>query len=202
MRILAVSDKEVEFLYSPSVRDGFHDIDLIVGCGDLSSRYLEYIVTQLNVPLVYVPGNHDEDNLNVPGGRPLDGQVVYLKGLTIAGLGGSRRYKMDGRHQYTETEMTFRILQLAPRLSIARARWRRGLDVLITHAPPLQIHDGSDLPHMGFAGYRRFLQTFRPRLMLHGHSHSNRNLEETVTLYEGCQVVNVYPYRLIDLEVA
>lgn len=33
--------------------------DAVVSCGDLPFEYLEYIVTVLSVPLLYVPGNHD-----------------------------------------------------------------------------------------------------------------------------------------------
>ena len=33
--------------------------DLVIGCGDLPFDYLEYLVSRLDVPLLYVPGNHD-----------------------------------------------------------------------------------------------------------------------------------------------
>ena len=105
MKILALSDRVVSRIYSSTVREQFADVELIIGCGDLPAYYLEYVVTQLNVPLVYVPGNHDPDDLIVPGGIPADGKIVKLNGAVIVGLGGSRRYKPKGRHQYTEAEM-------------------------------------------------------------------------------------------------
>ena len=37
----------------------FSEIELILGCGDLPYPYLENLLTFLNVPLFYVPGNHD-----------------------------------------------------------------------------------------------------------------------------------------------
>jgi uncharacterized protein len=37
----------------------FNEIELILGCGDLPYPYLENLLTFLNVPLMYVPGNHD-----------------------------------------------------------------------------------------------------------------------------------------------
>lgn len=202
MKILALSDQTVDFIYSPTVRERFADLDLIIGCGDLPASYLEYVVTQLNVPLVYVPGNHDPDNLHVPGGRSIDGISIRLKGLTVCGLGGSRRYKEDGRHQYTEAQMQWRVVQLASRLWPNRLRLGRGMDVLVTHAPPLHIHDSSDLPHVGFAAFRGLLQAFRPRLMLHGHAHSNRNIEITDTRYFETRIVNVFPYRVVELAVS
>lgn len=202
MRILALSDEIVDFIYSPMVRERFEGVDLIVGCGDLPAAYLEYVVTQFNVPLVYVPGNHDPDELHVPGGLSLDGGVTRLRGQTVAGLGGCRRYKRDGRHQYTEAEMQWRVVQLAPRLSLARLRRGRGLDLFVSHAPPLDIHDGPDLTHRGFAAFRAFLQAFRPALMLHGHSHVQRNLQATDTAFLHTRVVNVYPYRVLELPEA
>jgi Icc-related predicted phosphoesterase len=198
MKILAVSDEEVGFLYDSGIRDSLRNVKLIVGCGDLAPRYLEYVVTQLNVPLVYVPGNHDADTFRVPGGLDVDGCVARAAGLTIGGLGGSRRYKPDGRHQYTESQMQWRVVQLAPKMILNRLRRGRGLDVLVTHSPPLGIHDGVDLAHQGFAAFRSLLAAFRPSLMLHGHSHSSRNVEATDTLYLSTRVLNVYPFRLIE----
>jgi len=198
MKILALSDEEVGFIYAPGMRESLGDVELIVGCGDLPARYLEYVVTQLNVPLVYVPGNHDPDDLRVPGGRLLDGSVVHVAGFTIGGLGGSRRYKRDGCHQYTESEMQWRVVQLAPRLVGSRLRRGRGLDIFISHSPPLGIHDGADPAHQGFAAFRSFLSAFRPSLMLHGHSHARRNVETMETQFLDTHVLNVYPYRLID----
>ncbi|HEX9013060.1 MAG TPA: hypothetical protein VF813_06070, partial [Anaerolineaceae bacterium] len=58
VKILTVSDVQVNLLYSPRVQDRFADVDLIVSCGDLPYYYLEYIISMLDVPLVYVFGNH------------------------------------------------------------------------------------------------------------------------------------------------
>ncbi|MEW6568581.1 MAG: metallophosphoesterase [Chloroflexota bacterium] len=201
MRILALSDQVMDFLYSPLVGERFGDVDVLVSCGDLPAYYLEYMVTQLNVPLLYVPGNHDPDDLRVPGGRALDGAVARVEGALFAGLGGSRRYKPDGRHQYSEGEMQWRVAQLAVRLWLSRLRGGRGLDVVVTHAPPLHIHDAPDLPHLGFASFLGLLTVFRPRLLLHGHSHAQRNIEITDTTVSGTRIVNVFPYRVIDLAV-
>ena len=60
------------------------------------------------------------------------------------GLGGSMRYK-PGEHQYTEWEMRRRVFKLFPKLV-----WRRGFDILVTHAPAYQLNDARDLPHQGF----------------------------------------------------
>ena len=76
VRVLAVSDVVEEGLYADlgPVRGA----DIILGCGDLPFEYLGYLMNALDVPLVFVPGNHDPD---------LSGYRVSRAGLTLrAGL--------------------------------------------------------------------------------------------------------------------
>ena len=199
MQILAVSDEVVGFLYSQAVQDRFRDVDLILGCGDLPSGYLEYLVTELNVPLLYVPGNHDPDDMAVPGGESIDGRIVERGGLRFAGLGGCLRYKPEGRHQYTENEMGLRTAALLPTVLLARTLRGRGLDVLVTHAPPRGVHEGPDRVHQGFVALRTFVHWARPHVMVHGHSHIHANVEESETILKGTRVVNVFPYRRLEI---
>lgn len=199
MRILAVSDEVVGFLYSQAVQDRFREVDLILGCGDLPAGYLEYLVTELNVPMLYVPGNHDPDDLAVPGGESIDGRIVERGGLRFAGLGGSPRYKADGRHQYTENEMRLRTALWLPSITLARVLRGRGFDVLVTHSPPRGIHEGPDHVHQGFMALRNLIHWARPRVMVHGHSHIHANLDEGETILQETRVVNVFPYRLVEI---
>jgi Icc-related predicted phosphoesterase len=200
MKILALSDHIVEPIYSPAVRQRYPFVDLILGCGDLPAYYLEYVECQYNVPLLYVAGNHDPDNFAVPGGQDIDGRIARVKGLTIVGLGGSRRYKSDGRHQYSESEMHLRMVPVLPRLLWRRLRSGYGADILVAHAPPRGIHDASDLAHIGFEAFRRLIRAVRPRLVLHGHVHLWSGTETRETALDGTRVLNVYPAQLIELE--
>jgi len=199
MIILALSDEVVPVLYGANLRERYANTDLIVSCGDLPPEYLEYIVSVLNVPLLYVPGNHDADDLHVWGGQSVDGRVVRIEGLTIAGLGGCRRYKPQGRHQYSEGEMVWRVAKLALKLLFQRLLTRRKLDLFITHAPPFGIHDGKDLAHIGFIAFRGLIHIFKPSWMLHGHTHLKRNIDTTVSEMSGSKIVNVYPFRIVDI---
>lgn len=201
MKILALSDKVVPFIYGERVDETYGDVDLAVGCGDLPARYLEYVLTVLNVPLVYVPGNHDKDDFKVQGGRSADGRMVTVRGLRILGLGGSPRYKPRGRHQYTETEMRRRLLSVLPEILWRRLLGRRGFDILLAHAPPRGIHDAQDPAHVGFRTFLDLMRWARPWLMLHGHMHVIRNIERTETEYADTRVLNVYPYRMVSIEV-
>ncbi len=176
MKILAVSDEVVDRLYSHQVAQNFRGIDLILGCGDLPYEYLEFLVSALNVPLVYVPGNHDplydaeNPATQAEGCRMLDKRVAQVKGLSLAGLGGSIRYKPGHPNQYTQSQMYWRTVTFMPALFLNRLRTGRVVDIMIAHSPPLGIHDDSDSAHIGFSAFRDLIRTFKPRYFLHGHT--------------------------------
>lgn len=187
----------------------------MIGCGDLPFDYLEYLVSRVNVPLYYVPGNHDPSlkepdttwtplravvELPPPGPEGcinVDGRVVEVRGLRIAGLGGSLRYK-EGPNQYSQAQMGRRALRLELRLRLNRVRNGRKLDVLVTHAPPFGLVQAEDAAHVGFVAFLRLIRSFRPLLAVHGHIHPyGRVLPERKV--GPTRVVNAVPFRLIEL---
>jgi Icc-related predicted phosphoesterase len=206
MKILCISDQVVPLIYSTNARGRFSDIDLVLSCGDLPYYYLEFVATVLNVPCFYVHGNHDQPEhksdgriLEEPGGWVnLDRRTVAVKDLLIGGLEGCLRYKPMAKYQYTDAGMRFRAWQMIPSLLLNRARYGRYLDILITHAPPLGIQDGPDLPHQGFQVYLWLMKQFRPRYLLHGHKHIYGR-ETRQSRYQDTQVVNIHPFRVIEL---
>ncbi|HEX7541968.1 MAG TPA: metallophosphoesterase [Anaerolineales bacterium] len=207
MQILAVSDVVVDRLYSAPIAEHFCDIDMILGCGDLPYEYLEFLVSLLNVPLLYVPGNHDPQyNERNPAARAdgcdlLDQRVVRVKGLNLAGLGGSIRYKPAPPNQYTQTKMYLRVISLLPGLLRQRVQTGGVLDIMIAHSPPQGIHDDNDPAHVGFLAFRDFIRVFKPRYFLHGHTLVYKsNLLPPVTQMGATTVINVYPYRLLEVE--
>jgi Icc-related predicted phosphoesterase len=207
VKILAISDKVAEVLYSRAIREQYGDVDLIISCGDLPFYYLEYIISSLNVPGFFVYGNHDFNtrfttegrvNIHPPGWVNLDGRSLHAAGLLLAGLEGSVRYRPDGVHQYTQSETQRKALRLLPRLILNRLQHGRYLDILVSHAPPYGIHDGPDYAHIGFKAFLTLMERFRPRYLLHGHKHVY-GLEPTRTTYHETEVINVYPYRVIEI---
>jgi len=188
VRVLAVSDEvDDALLANPSAVRG---VELIMACGDLPMGYLSSLMNCLEVPLVFVPGNHDSDlsgyrtsraGLTLRAGMPVrppwpegavnaDGRVIDVAGLRVGGLGGCRRYS-SGPNQYTDRQQARRALALR-----ARARWRRlrdgrGIDVLLAHAPPRGVGDGEDPPHRGFTALHSLVTAVRPAALLHGHVH-------------------------------
>jgi uncharacterized protein len=212
MKILTISDKVDELLYSPAIKHLFGDVDLILGCGDLPHYYLEFIVTMLGGPLFYVIGNHanevkglygPKEEWKYPGGcENIDGRVVRYRGLLIAGLDGSMRYNNNEHFQYTEREMVWKVWSLAPALVLNKLLQGRYLDILITHAPPLGIHDRPDPCHRGFRAFRTLMDRFPPRYLIHGHIHVYSPLEVKESLYGRTWVINTYGYRTLEIDEA
>lgn len=209
MRLLAISDRIEKSLYDSSVRQRFGDVDMVISCGDLPYYYLEYLVSALDRPLFFVRGNHQslvEHTVGGPRTEPwgavdLDGRAIEHEGLLMAGLEGSPRYN-KGPYQYTESEMRVRALRLVPSLLLNRARHGRYLDLLVTHAPPLDIHDQPDRAHRGFAVFRWLLTTFQPRWMLHGHIHLYHPHIVTRSTFHKSEIINCYGHRTLDLDFA
>jgi Icc-related predicted phosphoesterase len=206
LKILAISDMVVDRLYSTQVAERFRDIGMILSCGDLPYEYLEFLVTSMNVPLLYVPGNHDPAfNDQIPDARAdgcdhLDGKVKSVKGLNIAGMGGSIRYRPGVPNQYTQSQMYSRMSSLVPKLLWYIPRHGNILDLFIAHSPPRGIHDDDDQAHVGFSAFNDFIKAFKPRYFLHGHTMVYKtNITSSITMVGTTTVINVYPYRIIEI---
>ena len=207
-KLLAVSDQTIERIYSLSANGHFNDIDIILGCGDLPYTYLEYLVSILNKPLFYVPGNHDPSYeprnkaSYAEGGSNLDLKTATIKNTLIAGFGGSIRYRPDGVNQYTQPQATQRALRLMLRLLFNRLQYGRTLDILITHSPPYGIHDEQDeVAHLGLKAINLLIRWAQPRYVLHGHTHFFRhNLAASTTQVGPTTVMNIFPYKVIEIE--
>ena len=113
MKILVLADEESKALWDYYTPDKLQGVEMIIACGDLKAEYLEFLVTMTNLPLFYVPGNHDSKyETNPPDGCVcIDDKIVEYKGVRMLGFGGSMRYK-KGPYQYNEKEMRHRIWKL------------------------------------------------------------------------------------------
>lgn len=209
-KLLTVSDEIVESLWTDRVAERFGSVDLVLAAGDLPFDYLDFLVSALDRPLVFVPGNHDADLSGYSrrrglwlaagfparypgpdGGVNADGRVVEVAGLRIAGLGGSIRYN-EGPNQWTERQQSRRAARLV------RAARRRPVDVLLTHSPPLGVGDRDDPPHRGFACLHTVVDRLKPAVLVHGHIHPHgqpvpdRSMGET-------RVLNTVGYRILEV---
>ncbi len=198
MKILAISDNVLPQLENTqNLRRTYSDAELLLSAGDMPAPYLDLIATTLNLPVFYVKGNHDTQyEPGSPGGDDLNGRVLRYKGLSFAGLEGSPRYNREPL-QYSEGEMLLMVLRLAPKLLWRRLRYGYGVDVMVTHAPPRDIHDRSDRAHRGFQSYRLLLNLYHPRYLLHGHVDTWDNRKPTVTEYNGSTIININPVKML-----
>jgi len=214
--VLAVSDEADDALVCDPA--AVRTAEVILACGDLPFDYLDTLMNVLDVPLAFVPGNHDPDvsgyrtsraGLTLRAGLPArppwpagavnaDGRVVDVAGLRLAGLGGCLRYR-DGPNQYTDRQQARRARMLRGRAWWRRRRDGRAVDVLLTHAPPRGVGDGDDPPHRGFTALPGLVTALRPTALLHGHVHPNgspaapRRLGRTV-------VCNVTGWHLLEID--
>jgi len=125
----------------------------------------------------------------------LHGRIVRIGGLKILGLEGSIWYN-GGPFQYTEGQMSSVIRRL--RLTLW---WERGIDMVVTHAPPRHIQDGDDLCHRGFQCFRRLIDKYEPRYFIHGHIHRQfSDPSERVTAEKKTRVINTYGYHLLEVD--
>ncbi len=194
MKILCLADEESRSYWDYFKKEKLADIDLIISCGDLRSEYLTFLVTMGHAPLLYVHGNHDEGYATRPpeGCDCIDDQVVEFRGLRIAGLGGCLRYR-PGKFQYTEDMMQKRIRRMSRKL-------KKGVDIVVAHAPIRGIGDMEDLPHRGFAVFRPLLETYEPMFFLHGHIHAcYGHGQRQEYAYSGTRIINVEPTYVLEI---
>jgi Icc-related predicted phosphoesterase len=180
-------------------------------------------MSTLNKPLLFVFGNHNlrymplytghvdsfgrvrlggqgHDGYSPTGGTYIGSRARREKTLLVAGLGGSLWYN-GGENQYKEYQVVLRILKLLPRLLYNRLRFGRYLDLLLTHAPPFGIHDQEDPCHRGFKTFLWFMRKFRPKFLVHGHTHLYSASAIRKTRYEQTTVVNAYDHVVLDVKI-
>jgi Icc-related predicted phosphoesterase len=212
IRTLAVSDQIDPRIHSATLRQRIPDVQIVFGCGDLPSRYLEFLADVLERPVYFVLGNHHEEwtkdsqtgkTYDPMGCIKLNGTILKDKStrLIVGGLPGSPKYSGEGGQQYSELQMYTKIARMIPKMMVRRIRDGRWIDVLITHAPPRGVNDRKDVAHRGFKSIRWFLRTFKPRYHLHGHVHLYDRNEQFQTECDRTTVINVYPFQKIDLEI-
>jgi Icc-related predicted phosphoesterase len=225
MRILAISDTSERLLYDDFQPERWRSqVDVIISCGDLNHEYLEFLVTVLDAPLLYVAGNHDASFRTRPpeGCQDIDGRVVRIGGLRIAGIAGSMQYNAGrDKYQYTERQMGARMRRLGLKV------WRAGgVDVMVSHAAPLYCPafkrcpapigsgkpcthpecpshlaaclDATDRCHLGFDAFRRFILRHRPRYWLHGHNHLTYAWTPRMASIGETTIINAYGHYLLD----
>jgi Icc-related predicted phosphoesterase len=92
---------------------------------------------------------------------------------------------------------------------ISKLHWKirklGGVDIVVTHAPPLGVGDDEDPAHKGFETFLELIELYKPKYLLHGHVHLRYGTDPTrVRQYGDTAVINVserYTLELPDVEV-
>jgi uncharacterized protein len=196
LKILAVSDFIDKSLTQMVENKTLEPVDLIVSCGDMAPEYLIFLKNKLEKPLFYVKGNHDirYDPSNLLGCENIHAKLIRFKTLNILGLEGSIWYS-GGINQYTDKQMDKIIFRLWFSL------WRKGgVNIVVTHAPPRDVHDGPDHCHTGFDSFVKLIKKKKPDYFIHGHIHKEfNNIEQRTTMVNSTKVINTCGFTILKL---
>jgi uncharacterized protein len=210
MRILAVADAVSPVVYSENFPKNLPPFELILSAGDFPGHVLEFMATKQTLQPIYVLGNHGNayirdaqtDEVRLPGGCiNAHMKIIDYKGLLIAGIEGSGRYR-PGDHQYTEIQYAWMTAQLSAKLTLNKLTKGRALDILLTHASPKGPHEGEDYPHRGIPAFNRFVEKWKPKLHVHGHVHLNGvNAPREYVTESGVRVINAFEFTMIEVDL-
>jgi Icc-related predicted phosphoesterase len=137
-----------------------------------------------------VKGNHDTPTPFPEGITDLHLRKVEFGGLTFGGFNGSWKYKPRGHFPYEQAEATALIERLP------------AVDILVSHNSPRHVHDKEDETHYGFEGLNTYITRHQSRLLLHGHSHVNRespsldapeSSDSTGIMWPNCSATVLFP---------
>lgn len=196
MRIMLLADAADKALWDHLDRRLLEGIDLVLSCGDLPAEYLSFLTCFTDAPILYVHGNHDANYAKKPpeGCICVEDDIYVYKGIRILGLGGSMKYRM-APNMYSEGEMKGRVRKLWWKLFR-----RKGFDILLTHAPALDLGDQQDLPHRGFKAFVKLIERYSPKYMVHGHVHPQYTIEfKRERQLNNTTIINAYKRYIIDI---
>lgn len=177
---LAYTDKYINYIKSLNQED--YDICLILG--DLSGSDFETIKAIISDEKLYgIVGNHDSINaLEANNIKNINGQVIECKGVKIAAIMGSNRYKSGAYGMITQEECS----DLAKNMNSA--------DILVSH-DKAYVFDRNDNVHDGLRGITEYI--YKNHIPLHIHGHLHEEMEET--LKNGTKSIDVYQIKLMEV---
>lgn len=160
------------------------NFDICITLGDISGNDFEIIKKYVSTDKLYgIIGNHDSlDALEQNGITNINGQVIECKGVKIAAIMGSNRYKSGDFGMLTQEEC----IELEQNMQAA--------DILISH-DKAYIYDRHDNVHDGLKGITDYI--YRNHIPLHIHGHLHEEYEET--LKNGTKSICLYQIKLLEI---
>lgn len=166
-----------------------NDFDCVLFLGDIFREDVEKIVGYANEkPCYYALGNHDgsHQNENIQGLENIDGEVIDINGVCIAGLSCGPRYKSGDYAMRTEKEME----EIANKLGRS--------DILVSHESPYHFMSETR-SHGGFKAISDYISRIQPQLHIFGHHHDRfeGTYEKTkeICIYK-CAIISTSPFSI------
>ncbi len=188
LKILFITDTHGMLYYEKDTVDymiNLKDYDCCILLGDHSANDLEIIKNIIpNEKLYGVLGNHDGWNLYKDNGiMDINGQVISINGVKIAGICGSYKYKnFKECAMYTHEES----VELANKMEKA--------DILVSHDKPFTKSEYGE-SHDGLKGITEYIYKNHISIHIHGHIHE----ESEEILKNGTKCICLYKVKLLEL---
>lgn len=160
------------------------DFDICITLGDISGIDFDIIKKYIPINKLYgIVGNHDSLNsLEQNGITNINGQIIECKGVKIAAIMGSNRYKNGDYGMMTQDEC----IELEQKMNKA--------DILVSH-DKAYIFDRHDNVHDGLKGITDYI--YRNHIPLHIHGHLHEEYEEI--LKNGTKSICLYQIKLLEM---
>lgn len=164
IKILLIADTHNCLTYNKEMLEYIKNeknYDCCILLGDHSANDLYEIKQYVpNEKLFGVLGNHDTwDKYKDNEIQDINGKVIEINGVKIAGIGGTYKYKDSEKSVLYSQEESIKISD-----SMKYA------DILVTHDKPF-LRKESDVAHMGLKGITEYLYKNHVSLHIHGHLH-------------------------------
>jgi len=159
------------------------EVALIITLGDIDVFDLKRLKDKFSdISWIGIHGNHDfKGDLEYLDIRNLHLNIFQYKGVSFGGFEGSLRYKKNNALMYTQEEVSKFMEQMPP------------VDVFLSHNSPFGIHDKKDNAHQGFTAFKDYVDKSKPKFLLHGHQHINKE-----TVIGETKVVGIYGGYILD----
>lgn len=188
LKILFIADTHNCLTYDKESLEYLQSVknyDYCILLGDHSANDL-YEITKV-IPkekLCGVLGNHDSwGKYKEYSIENIDGKVIDIKGIKIAGISGSFKYKNSDQYAlYTHEE------------SIEIANKMEKADILVSHDKPFTEKEYGDA-HDGLKGITEYIYKNHIPIHIHGHLHE----ENEKLLKNGTQSKCLYKIKLMEL---
>jgi len=177
LRIVAISDIHGDQRARRFIDEliGASSPDLFVICGDITTfgpaSFAESLLSGLKVKCAAVPGNCDPaEVLGIIEKHciSLHGRRVEIDGIQFVGLGGAPLCSRSTPLELEEGE----IGSFLSKTMVENC-------VIVSHAPPVGTNDLTKSgKSLGSSSLAKYVERYRPRLLLSGHVHEARNVAE------------------------